>query len=51
MFNPDGVDFENGKYISIKEDPNQKNHCDRMLTEVKQIDTELFGILERLISD
>ncbi|WP_271785446.1 hypothetical protein [Aquimarina algiphila] len=47
----EAVDFYIAKYISIKADPKQHINYPKSLTELKNIDSKLFGILDKCIND
>jgi hypothetical protein len=43
----EAIDFYIGKYIAIKSDPKQHINYPKSLTELKKIDSKLFGILDK----
>ena len=47
----EAVDFYIGKYIAIKADPKQHINYPKSLAELKSLDSNLFGILEKCIED
>ena len=51
VYNAKAIDFYLGKYIAIKADPKQHINYQKSLTELKKIDSELYNILEKCVSD
>ena len=46
-----GIDFYLAKYIAVKSDPKQHINYPKSLQELKNLDSKLFGVLEKCVVD
>lgn len=51
VYNSDGIDFYIAKYIAIKADPKKHINYPKSLSELKKLDSGLYNILEKCVSD
>ncbi len=51
IYNSTAIDFYIAKYIAIKADPKQHINYPKSLSELKKLDSGLYNILEKCVSD